>query len=171
MLEIEVKVRVKDLEALREALLKSGAQLKKERSSEENTLYDFPAQTLCQKRSALRLRTAGKKTFLAFKGAPQKSRRFKVRDEFETEVKNEKQTQKILRSLGLSPVFSYQKFRAVYRKGRLKICLDETAAGCFCELEGEKNEIVKFAKTLGFSRADLIKLDYVQLLEKKGKKP
>lgn len=171
MVEIEVKVRVKDLEAFREALLKSGAQIVKERYSEENTLYDFPSRTLYKKRSALRLRTAGKKIFLAFKGAPQKSRRFKVREEFETEVKNEKQVRKILHSLSLNPVFSYQKFRTVYRKGRLNICLDETAAGYFCELEGEKNEIIKFAKTLGFSRADLIKLDYVQLLQKQGKKP
>jgi adenylate cyclase class 2 len=171
MLEIEVKVRVKDLEALRESLLKSGARIEKDRYREENTLYDFPSQALYRQSSALRLRTAGRKTFLAFKGAPQKSRRFKVRDEFETEVKNEKQTRKILHSLGMSPVFSYQKFRTVYRKGRLKICLDETAAGNFCEFEGERNEIIKFAKTLGFVRADLIKLDYIQLLEKKGKKP
>jgi predicted adenylyl cyclase CyaB len=171
MLEIEVKVRVKDLEALREALLKSGAELQKERYSEENTLYDFPSRTLFKKRSALRLRKAGKKTFLAFKGAPQKSRRFKVREEFETEVKNEKQAKKILGCLGLAPAFRYQKSRTVYKRGRLKICLDETEAGTFCEFEGERNKISKYAKILGFGRADLIKLDYVQLLQKKGKKP
>ncbi len=170
MLEIEVKVRVKDLEAFRQALFQSGAELLKERYREDNTLYDFPLRTLFQNGSALRVRRAGKKIFLAFKGAPQKSRRFKVREEFETEVKNEKQTYKILQSLGLAPMFRYQKFRTVFRKGRLKICLDETAAGPFCEFEGEKNEIIKYAKFLGFSRADLIKLDYVQLLEKKGNK-
>jgi adenylate cyclase class 2 len=115
MLEIEVKVRVKDLGALRQALFQSGAELLKERYREENTLYDFPSRTLFQKRSALRVRRAGKKIFLAFKGTPQKSRRFKVREEFETEVKNEKQTHKILQSLGLAPVFSYQKFRTVFR--------------------------------------------------------
>ncbi len=170
MLEIEVKVRVKDLELFRQALLQSGAEILKERYPEENTLYDFPTRALFQKKSALRVRKAGRKVFLAFKGAPQKSRRFKVREEFETEVKNEKQAHQILQSLGLAPVFRYQKFRTVFRKGRLKIYLDETAAGDFCEFEGEKNEIVKFAKFLGFSRADLIKLDYVQLLENTGKK-
>jgi hypothetical protein len=51
----------------------------------------------------------------------------------------------------------------------VEIYLDETAAGSFCEFEGEKNEIMKFARSLGFSRADLIKLDYVQLLKKKEK--
>jgi adenylate cyclase class 2 len=170
MLEIEVKVRVKDMAAFRQTLLESGARLEKERYSEENTLYDAADQTLWRSRSALRLRRAGKKTFLAFKGAPQKSRRFKVREEFETEVKNEKQTRKVLRALGFRPVFRYQKFRTDFRKGRLKISLGETAAGNFCEFEGERNEIMKFARTLGVARSDLIKLDYVQLLLQKGKK-
>jgi len=163
MVEIEVKIRLEDLEKMRDAVLKLGAQPDKERFCEANTLYDFPSHVLHHKRCALRLRKVPSKAFLTFKGAPQKSRRFKVREEFETEVKNEKHLRKILRSLGLIPVFSYQKFRTVYRKGRLKICLDETEVGDFLELEGERNEIAKFARSLGFSRADLIKKDYVEL--------
>lgn len=171
MVETEVKIRVKDLGAFRESVVKAGARLEKERAAEENTLYDFPSRRLFKKRSALRVRQSGKKTFLAFKGAPQKSRRFKVREEFEAEVKNAKHLRKILRALGLVRAFSYRKFRAVYRKGRLKICLDETTVGNFCELEGERGDIIKFAASLGFSRADLIKLDYVQLIQQKGKTP
>ena len=167
MVEIEVKIRLKDLEEMRDAVLKLGAQPEKERFREENTLYDFPSRTLRHKRCALRLRRLPSKTFLTFKGAPQKSRRFKVREEFESEVKNEKHLRKILRSLGFIPVFSYQKFRTVYRKGRLKICLDKTEAGDFLELEGERNEIAKFARSLGFSRADLIKKDYVELFRER----
>jgi adenylate cyclase class 2 len=169
MVEIEVKIKLEDLEKTRNAVIKLGARLEKERCREENTLYDFPSGTLGGKRYALRLRKVSSKAFLTFKGAPQKSRRFKVREEFETEVKNEKHLRKILRSLGLIPVFSYQKFRAVYWKGRLKICLDETEVGDFLELEGERNEIAKFARSLGFSRADLIKKDYVELFHE-GKK-
>lgn len=170
MVEIEVKVKVEDLGVFRQALLRSGAQLEKERFHEDNALYDDPSQSLYQKKCALRVRVSGKKIFLTFKGAPQKSRRFKVRQEFETEVKNVKQLRQILRALGLSPAFRYQKFRTVFRKGRIKICLDETAAGNFCEFEGERSDIIKFAKVLGFGSADLIKLDYVQLLGGKGKK-
>ena len=33
-------------------------------------------------------------------------------------------------------------------------------------MEGERNEIVKFAKALGFSKDEFIKLDYVQLIKK-----
>jgi len=164
MVEIEAKIRLKDLPRTREAVLNLGGRLDKERFREDNTLYDFSSGALEQKRCALRVRRAARKTFLTFKGTPQKSRRFKVREEFETEVKNEKDLRKILRALGLVPVFRYQKFRTVYRKGRLKICFDETPVGDFLELEGERNEIMKLARSLGFGRADLVKTDYVELL-------
>jgi len=165
MVEIEVKIRIQDLDPYREKILNLGAKIEKERFFEENTLYDFPSQALSKKRQALRIRKVGKKTFLTFKGAPQKSRKFKVREEHETEVKNKKNLKKILKSLGLVPAFSYQKYRTVFRKGRLKICLDETSIGNFIELEGERNDITKFARPLGISKSEFIKLDYVQLFK------
>jgi adenylate cyclase class 2 len=149
---------------MRQAILKSGARLEKERHPEENTLYDFPSRTLAENKCALRLRRAGRKVFLTFKGAPQKSRRFKVRVEHETEVKNEKALRQILRELGFVPAFHYAKSRTAFRKGRLRIALDETAAGVFCELEGERSDIARYARALGFSSADMIKQDYVQIL-------
>jgi len=170
MVEVEVKIRIEDTSSLREKMLRSGARLEKERYYEQNTLYDYPSQDLYRKRQALRLRRINKKTFLAFKGIPQKSRKFKIREEFETEVGNEKQLRKILKSLGLIPVIGYQKYRAVFRKKRLKICLDETSIGNFIELEGERNEIVKFAKALGFSKKEFIKLDYIQLMKEEREK-
>jgi predicted adenylyl cyclase CyaB len=166
MVEIEIKIKVKDLSAVEGKILQLGAKLEKERFFEENTLYDFPSEALYKKRQALRLRKIGPKTFLTFKGTPQKSRKFKIRDEYETEVKHQKQLKKILKSLGLLPVFDYQKYRKVFKKGPLKISLDETSAGNFVEMEGERNEIVKFAKALGFSKDEFIKLDYVQLIKK-----
>jgi len=170
MVEIEVKIRIKDMRSLREKISLLGARLERERYYEENTLFDHPSQDLYKKRQALRLRRMNNKSFLAFKGIPQKSRKFKIREEFETEVKNEKQLRKILKSLDLIPVFSYQKYREVYRKKRLKICLDETSVGNFIELEGERNEIVNFSKALGYSKKEFIKLDYVQLMKKKADK-
>lgn len=166
MVETEVKIRIDDLDSLKEKIINLDARLEKERHSEKNTLFDFSAQTLAQKQQALRLRTAGKKTFLTFKGPPEKSRKFKIRKEYETELKNEKQTRNILKSLGLIPVFTYDKFRTVYRKKKLKICLDEMSIGNFIELEGERNEIVKFTNALGISKKEFIKLDYIQLIKK-----
>lgn len=166
MVETEVKIRVKDFNSVKEKISNLGIKLEKERFFEENTLYDFPSQDMYKKRQALRVRKIGKKAFLTFKGTPQKSRKFKIREEYETEVKNQKQLRKILKSLGLIPIFHYQKYRTVFKKGCLKICFDEISIGNFIEMEGEREEIVKVAKTLGFSKDKFIKLDYIQLLKK-----
>jgi len=169
VLEIEVKVRIADPAAARTKLLAAGAILFKDRYREVNTLYDDKAGLLRLKRCALRLRTAGKKAFLTFKGEPRKSRSYKVREEYETEVKHPKRLAKILKGLGFVPVFRYEKTRAIFKKKTLKICVDETAAGNFLEFEGEREDIARFSKTLGISKPEWITLDYIQLLLAAGK--
>jgi len=166
MTEIEVKIRVDDIKAVREKILGLGAVVARERHLEENVLFDFDPPALRPARRALRLRIAGRRATLTFKGEPQKSRSFKVREEFETQVRDPKETRRILKALGLKEGFAYRKHRTVLRKSRLTICLDETAAGDFLELEGERHEIVRFAKALGFGRADFITESYVDLLAK-----
>jgi predicted adenylyl cyclase CyaB len=166
MLEIEVKIKIEHLADVREKILQQGAALIKERHPHDDTFYDWPTLELRKKHYALRVRKINKKAFLTFKGPEQKSRKFKIREEYETEVKNERHLRKILRSLGLQPIFKYSKFRTVYRRKRLTVCLDETPIGNFLELEGQQSEIVKFAHELGLSKANFIKLDYVQLIQK-----
>ncbi len=168
MLEIEAKLKIDDLDLIRAKLGRSGAVLFKERRFEQNVLYDLPENTLLRKRCALRLRIVGNKAFLTFKGPQQKSRKFKIREELETEVKNPKHMQKILNALGYRIVFRYQKYRTVYRKKKLIICLDETHVGHFLELEGERSTIVRFAKSLGFTKPEFIKADYIALLKEAG---
>jgi predicted adenylyl cyclase CyaB len=170
VLEIEVKVKVENLQPIRDQLLTLGAQVERERTLEGDTFYDFRPPALLQKKHALRLRIVQKKAFLTFKGTPQKSRKFKVREEHETEVKNVKQTKKILKALGLGPVFRFAKHRTVFKKGRLKICLDETPIGLFVEFEGERENIARLAKRLQMPKARWIKKDYVRLMKETGKK-
>lgn len=169
MTEIEVKIRSGKPDKLKEKLVEIGAELVKNRYREENTLYDYPSRNLFGQHRALRLRTENKKAYLTYKGPPQKSRKFKIREEYETEVKNVKQTKKILKELGFIPTFRYQKYRTVYRIKKLKICLDETTIGNFVELEGEQNNIVKVARSMGFTKQEFIKSDYIQLIKNESK--
>ena len=164
MTEIEVKIRVDDIKAVREKILGLGAVVARERHLEENVLFDFDPPALRPARRALRLRIAGRRATLTFKGEPQKSRSFKVREDFETQVRDPQETRRILKALGLTEGFAYRKHRTVLRKSRLTICLDETAAGDFLELEGERHEITRFARALGFGRADFITRSYVEML-------
>lgn len=170
-MEIEVKIKIENPEQLKDKLAELGAILIKERYQEENTLYDSSSRSLYKRQCALRLRFENRKTFLTFKGPPLKSRKFKIRQEYETEVKNRKQCKKILKELGFILAFSYNKHRSVYKKKNLKICLDETSIGNFMELEGERQDIVRFAHSLNFSKEDFIKLDYIQLIGKERKNP
>jgi len=170
MLEIEVKVKVHSLKKTHEKLLSLGAELTKPRYFEKNVLYDFSEKKLTNRDQALRLRSVGKRNTLTYKGELQKSRKFKIRNEYETEVKNKKQIQKILTSLGLKQIFVYQKYRTEYRACKLKICLDEIQVGKFMELEGKREDIVGFAKKLGISKKDFIKADYISLIKEMERK-
>jgi adenylate cyclase class 2 len=164
MTEIEVKIRIDDPKALREKVLGLGAAVARDRHLETDVFFDFDGGPLAAGRRALRLRTAGKRATLTYKGEPRKSRSFKVREECETQVRDPKQARKILKALGLKETFSYQKHRTVLRKSRLTVCIDETPAGNFIELEGERHEITRFARALGFGRADFITLSYVDMI-------
>jgi len=166
MLEIEIKIKIDDPQSIKNKILAGGASLHRERYFENNSLYDFPKMDLYLKNQALRLRKINKKTFLTFKGAEKKSRKFKIREEYETEIKNERQIIKILKSLGLKPVFNYEKYRTVFIYKKLKICLDELTIGDYLELEGQQSDIVRFAHLLGYSKKDFIKSDYIQMLKK-----
>lgn len=169
MIETEVKIKIGDADAVREQLLAWGACIRKERFHEENTLYDFPDGSLYEKKQALRFRVIDKKAFVTFKGSPRKSRSFKIREEFESEVRNGPQFKKLLKAVGLKPVFEYRKHRTFLAKGPLKICLDETHVGNYLELEGKRSDITRAAKALGFSRRDFITLDYVELFRRAEK--
>jgi adenylate cyclase class 2 len=169
MTEIEVKIRIDDPKAILEKILGLGAVVARDRHLEENSLYDFDPPALRPKHQTLRLRAAGRRASLTFKGQPRKSRSFKVREEFETQVRDPREARRILKALGLRETFTYRKHRTVLRKARLTITIDETPVGAFIELEGERHEITRFAKALGYKRADFITRSYVDLMREAGR--
>jgi adenylate cyclase class 2 len=69
----------------------------------------------------------------------------------------------ILRALGYSPTFRYEKFRAEWTDGKGQVVIDETPIGNFCEIEGPPRWIDATAKKLGVSPADFITKNYATL--------
>jgi len=63
-----------------------------------------------------------------------------------SEIKSIKDFKKILKKLGLRPVFEYRKKRMLARFDRVRITLDESEVGCFLELEGKRSDIVRLAE-------------------------
>src|SRR5277367_6612103 len=131
--EIEIKFRVEDLRALARALRRAGFRLATKRTHEMNTLYDLPGEVLRNRKELLRIRRYGSEWMLTHKSKG-KTARHSSREELETGVADGKTMDAILRALGYSPSFRYEKFRAEWTDGKGQVVIDETPVGSFCEI-------------------------------------
>ena len=160
--EIEIKFRVENLRALRTRLRAARFRLKTKRTHELNTLYDLPGAVLKQRKELLRLRKYGSSWKLTHKSGS-KVGRHSSRVEIDTEVGDGKKMDAILRALGYSLSFRYEKFREEWSDGRGEVVVDETPIGNFCEIEGPPRWIDTTAKKLGAKHEDYITKNYATL--------
>ena len=160
--EVEIKFLVPDLKALGRKLRELGFCEQTPSTHEVNTLYDLPGQKLRRKGELPRLRDYGGKWRLTHK-AKVKLGRHKSRGELETGVSEGHQMDAILRALGYSPVFVYEKFRAEWSDGVGQVVLDRTPIGNLAEIEGKSRWIDRIARELGVTPADYITKSYAEL--------
>jgi len=160
--EIEIKFRVENLRALNRKLRAAGFRVLTPSTHEMNTLYDLPGAVLRQRRELLRIREYGKSWKLTHKSGG-KIGRHSSRRELETAVSDGKKMDAILRALGYSPSFRYEKFRAEWTDGKGHVVVDHTPIGDFCEIEGRPRWIDATAKKLGVKAEDYITKNYATL--------
>lgn len=168
--EIEIKLKVEGPPALKKRLKEYGFGVISRRHFESNIVFDFSDLRLRRSRSLLRLRKEGKRYLLTYKGPPHGSGSYKIRTEIETQVEDEGAFQKILKGLGLHPVFRYEKYRTAYAEGGRRkaegtpqLVYDETPIGHFIELEGPARWIDGVARRLGYQKRDYITASYAAL--------
>ncbi|MBZ5686375.1 MAG: class IV adenylate cyclase [Acidobacteriia bacterium] len=160
--EIEIKFRVENLGTLARKLRAAGFGVKTPRTHEMNTLYDLPGGVLRGRKELLRLREYGSSWTLTHKSGS-KVGRHSSRRELETGVSDGKKMDAILRALGYSPSFCYEKFRAEWTDRKGQVVVDHTPIGDFCEIEGRPRWIDATAKKLGVRPADYITKNYATL--------
>jgi len=160
--EIEIKFRVRDLRALARKLRSAGFRLVTPRTHEMNALYDLPGDVLRKRKQLLRLRKYGSEWRLTHKSGTVRGRH-SSRQELETIVAHGKTMDAILRALGYSPSFRYEKFRAEWSDRKGHVVVDETPIGNFCEIEGPARWIDATAEKLGVGDADYITKNYATL--------
>jgi adenylate cyclase class 2 len=174
--EIEIKLRVSDLPTVVRRIRDLGASFRG-RVFEQNTIYDTPASDLRNSGRLLRVRleTPAPGSASVYDGRPLCSRarprrgiltskapphpggggftrpHYKERLEREVEIRNPGLWPHALRSLGLRPSFSYEKFRSTFELRGLYLDLDETPVGIFLELEGSPRTIDSVARALGYT--------------------
>ncbi len=160
--EVEIKFRVEDLRRLSRKLRTAGFRLKTRRTHEMNTLYDLPGGVLRANKQLLRIREYGAKWTITHKSGTVREKH-SSREELETAVADGQAMDAILRALGYSPSFRYEKFRAEWHQGKGHVVVDETPIGDFCEIEGPAQWIDRTAKKLGIAEKDYILKNYASL--------
>jgi len=160
--EIEIKFQAADAGGMARRLRAAGFHMVTPRTHEMNTLYDLPGTPLRKRGELLRLRKYGEKWVLTHK-AKGKAGRHKSRVETETEVADGAKLDSILHSLGFTPTFRYEKFRAEWSDGTGQVVLDDTPIGSLGEIEGPPGWIDRTAQALQISREDYITQSYAEL--------
>ena len=160
-LEVEIKIAITDLAAIRTRIAVLGFRVHKRRALEINTIFDTPGFALRRNGKLIRIRTIGRRKILTYK-APGQPGKHKSREEIELSLSDAMAMREVFSRLGYGEVFRYEKYRAEFEKPDEKgiVTIDETPIGNFLELEGDPAWIDRTAALLGYCEADYITNSY-----------
>lgn len=160
--EVEIKFWVANIVDLQETLSAIGFRQQTPSTFEKNVLYDTNSGELKGRGEVLRIRRYGDIWKLTHKSRGTDARH-KTREENETKIANGEQMDAILRSLGYSRSFVYEKFRAEWTDGTGEVVLDQTPIGVIAEIEGTPDWIDSVAKKLGIDERQYLISSYAAL--------
>ena len=164
--ELEVKLYVSDLEAVRKRLEARQAVQKQARTHEMNLRFDTKQGELSREYKALRLRS-DTAVRLTFKGPSSSREGVRVRQEIEFTVSDFNAARAFLEALGYHVAMIYEKYRAEYDLEGVSISLDELPYGNFVEIEGENPQhIRRISDLLGLNWQNRISDSYVLLFNR-----
>jgi len=166
--ETEIKFRVDDVANLTQRLEAASFRLQTPRAFESNVLYDTPGRQMRARTEILRIRSYAGRWTVTHKRLPDVGPgedTHKHRIETETDVADGAALEEIFLSLGLTPAFRYEKWRAEWADGEGHFVVDETPIGNYAELEGSAEWIDHAAARLGIDRSQYITLSYGRLFE------
>lgn len=167
-IETEIKFRVADRAGLEERLAELGFELVTPRSFESNVLYDTADRALRGRRELVRIRSYAGKWLLTHKRVPDSGigeDRHKHRVETETELSDGASLAAVFGSVGLAPVFRYEKWRTEWADENGHCVVDETPLGVYAELEGDAEWIDRVAMKLGVGSEEQLTVSYGRLFD------
>lgn len=184
MIEIEVKLRIKDVAVLEKKLIEQGYKLI-ETLRETDTYFDGGINGIKKSGQALRVRrtvncvTGKEQSAITFKGEKIDAVSM-ARLELETVVESGEAAERILCALGFYPVQPIVvKIRKILRNGDICACLDDVQGlGTFLELEimAESEEarpaalerIEEILNSVGYTMDDTTRVSYLSQLQKQA---
>lgn len=168
-IEIEKKYRLKieEKKLIAEKLNEIRAEFIGE-DFEENILYT--GGIITEKNAVLRVRKTQEKSLLTFKQKIENESDIKHQAEFETEIKDAVEIEKIIECLGFKKSLVYEKRRKTWRFENVELVLDELPFGLFMEIEGSVEAIRGAEAKIGAEKFETVHETYPQLTAKLGKK-
>ena len=173
MIEVETKLKIDCIEDIEERIKELIGEYKGEKT-EIDRYFDHPNMQILSGGCALRVRDAGGKYRLTYKG-PKKDEETTSRTEIEIGIESAGEMIEILDELGFYEVSTVKKLRKTYLLKDLIITLDTVDdLGEFIEVEGKasndrefkakKDEIFKLLKRLGLSTGVISQRSYLEML-------
>lgn len=161
--EIEIKLYVKNLDAIAEILQRNQARLRQPRTYEINLRFDTEKGELTASGRVLRLRK-DRSMLLTYKGPGAIKNGVRIRTEIQTEVADFDSTKAILEALGYHVSLIYEKYRLEYEWQGAYIALDELPYGTFIEIEGQDtHQIQRVCKDLGLDWDRRVTWSYAEI--------
>ena len=168
--EIEAKMKVDDLEAVRNRLKAAGATLIGD-FLEKNLFFDTDDRSLLTADEGLRLRltqnlaTSEHVNTITFKG-PRKHGQLKSREETEVNVDNFDNAATLLGCLGYVRVLQFEKRRESWSFRSCKVELDTLPhLGTYVEIEGPQDEAVMAVReAMQLTHRPLVRSSYIAML-------
>ena len=167
--EIEIKLPVGDLSAVRNRLSGAGAHLHAPWHDETNDLYDDAERKLSGSGRTVRMRRASGRSILTYKGQARFEDGARVREEREVEVSEAGEADAILQGLGLRRTFRYEKRREEWAAEDCIVSLDVTPIGSFVEIEGDPAGIRRLVAALGLDASEAVPYSYPELYVRRRK--
>lgn len=182
MVEVEIKVSVKERNLLEEKLMQSGF-VKGDLLKESDFYFDSDFHKIKENGMALRIRSCENLTansvenFMTFKG-PKMDQISMTRKELEMQIESAEIGKEIFTSLGYTLVRPVIKRRQYFHRDTITACLDQVEdLGDFMELEivvsqeAEKDAALSGIFTLlsevGYEVGDVINTSYLSMLQRK----
>src|SRR3989344_2471112 len=165
MKEIEVKILDIDVAAVRKKL-KEIVATKFFEGDIESISFDFDDERLEKNGKMLRVRKAGERCEITFKGK-NTSATFKKMDEIEVTTNDFNQTLDIFRRIGMKELCHARKKRECYKHGTIKFDVD-TVPGIptYVEVEAPtEKEVIKGVTSLGFTMKQTTNMNGFQVIE------
>jgi predicted adenylyl cyclase CyaB len=163
--EAKIALREDELDLVRRRLADAGAKAGPV-DDEDNLLLDRRRGGIRSRGQTLRVRMFQGRADarLTFKGAVDRTSRYKSRDELEVQVSDGDTLLRIFSALGLEPTARYRKHREYWILDGAEITLDRVESGDFIEIEADEDVIDAVIAGLGLEGRPHLSQGYASLV-------